>query len=68
MQIGDKITFTPSAFASESAGAMPGQKPVPRQVKGRVCYINRKHRYFMAEAMVNGQIIRESFKIKPAKQ
>ena len=33
-----------------------------KTVHGRVVYINEAHRYFTAEAQINGQKLRESFK------
>lgn len=33
-----------------------------RTVHGRIVYINEAHRYFTAEAEVNGNRLRESFK------
>lgn len=64
MRVGDKYSFTPTAFEGEKDGALPGKTQKPRQVTGRIIYIHPKRRYFTAEAVVNGQTIRESFKFK----
>lgn len=59
MNIGDTYTWTPSAF--EGASGL-GSFEKLRTVRGRVVYINERHRYFTAEAEVNGIKLRESFK------
>lgn len=59
MNIGDTYTWTPSAF--EGASGICSIKKLAR-VSGRVVYINEAHRYFTAEADINGKKLRESFK------
>lgn len=59
MTIGDTYSWTPAAF--EGASGICGFKK-PRTVHGRIVYINECHRYFTAEADINGKTLRESFK------
>lgn len=58
MSIGDTYSWTPAAF--EGASGCSFEKL--RTVHGRIVYINEAHRYFTAEAEVNGIRLRESFK------
>jgi len=60
--IGAPIRFVPAGFTGESAGALPGHKPIPREVTGRVIYINREHRTFTVAYEVNGYRLRETMK------
>ena len=53
IQVGDTYSWVPTSY--EGASGIMG-------IKGRVIYINERHRYFTAEADVNGFTIRESFK------
>lgn len=63
MQIGDQFSFVPEGFCGEETKSPhPGRKEAPRKVTGTVIYINRPHRYFTVEAIVNGVTFRESFK------
>lgn len=59
MNIGDTYSWTPAAFEGTS-GLCSFEKL--RTVHGRSVYINERHRYFTAEAEVNGIKLRESFK------
>ena len=59
LNIGDTYTWTPAAFEGAS-GICCFEKL--RTVHGRVVYINKRHRYFTAEAEVHGINLRESFK------
>nr|DAM83909.1 MAG TPA: hypothetical protein [Caudoviricetes sp.] len=51
MNIGDTYSWTPAAF--EGASGICGFEKL-RTVHGRIVYINEHHRYFTAEAEVNG--------------
>ena len=64
MQVGDKITFIPSAFEVEKSGKPPDRWQKPLQVVGRVIFIHPQRRYFTVEAEVNGRTIRESLYFK----
>lgn len=61
-KLGDRIRFLPAAFAGERGE--PGQKDntYPREVTGRVVYINQRHRFFDVEFELNGYRLREAFK------
>lgn len=59
MNIGEPFSLTPTAF--EGASGL-GSFEKLRTVHGRIVYINEAHRYFTAEAEVNGIRLRESFK------
>lgn len=59
MNIGDTYSWTPATF--EGASGICNIKRLAR-VSGRVVYINEAHRYFTAEAEINGNKLRESFK------
>lgn len=59
MNIGDTYSWTPAAF--EGASGICNIKRLAR-VSGRVVYINEAHRYFTAEAEINGNKLRERFK------
>lgn len=59
MNIGDTYSWTPDAF--EGASGL-GSFEKLKTVHGRIVYINERHRYFTAEADVNGIKLRESFK------
>lgn len=41
---------------------LPGKKELPRSVTGRICYINRAHRFFQVAYEINGYHLTESFK------
>ena len=58
IEIGTPYSFRPTAF---SAAEHCGLRIAP-VLHGRVIYINCEHGYFTAEAMVNGHVLRESFK------
>lgn len=59
MRINDTITWTPAAFEGANGIMSVGRCG---EVHGRIVYINHKHRYFTAEADINGYKLRESFK------
>lgn len=62
IQIGAPYRFVPSAFVGEKSGVLPGKKELPRSVTGRICYINRAHRFFQVAYEVNGYHLTECFK------
>lgn len=64
MEIGDKLTFIPAAFAGERNGMLPGGRKKPLAIVGRVCYIHPKRRFFTVEYNLNGVTMRESFSFK----
>ena len=59
LNIGDTYSWIPAAF--EGASGLCSFEKL-RTVHGRIVYINERHRYFAAEAEVNGIRLRESFK------
>ena len=63
MRIGEKITWTPSAFEHELSGERADRMRKLRSVTGRIVYIHPARRYYMAEAKVGSEIIRECFPI-----
>ena len=64
MRVGDKLTWTPSAFEHEANGQRADQQRKLRSVTGRIVYIHPAGRYYLAEALVGGAVIRECFIIK----
>lgn len=63
MRIGQKITWTPSAFEHELSGERANRQRKLRSVTGRIVYIHPARRYYMAEAKVGNETIRECFPI-----
>lgn len=61
MKIGDPYTWTPECFFGQVRGTLGGRE-IARKAHGRVVYINHRHRFFLAEAQLNGHTIRECFK------
>ncbi len=61
MRIREKITWTPSAFEQEVSGQRENKMRKLRSVTGRIVYIHPARRYYMAEATVGNEIIRECF-------
>ena len=59
MRLGEKITWTPSAFDHEVSGQRADKMRKLRSVTGRIVYIHPERRYYMAEAKVGNEIIRE---------
>ncbi len=59
MNIGATYSWIPAAF--EGASGL-GSFEKLKTVHGRIVYINERHRYFTAEANINGKKLRESFK------
>lgn len=62
IRIGAAYSFTPAAFVGEHTGTLPGKKKLPREVTGRIIYINEAHRYFTVAYEVNGYRLHESIK------
>lgn len=63
MRKGQKITWTPSAFEHELSGERANRQRKLRSVTGRIVYIHPARRYYMAEAIVGNETIRECFPI-----
>ena len=63
MRIGEKITWTPSAFEHELSGERANKMRKLRSVTGRIVYIHPARRSYLAEASVGSEIIRECFPI-----
>ena len=59
--IGETVSFTPAAFSFGNNMSIRGER-MAKPVKGRVVYINRRHRYFTAEYKAGDQMLKESFK------
>lgn len=59
--IGETISFTPAAFSFGNNMTIKGER-MAKPVKGRVVYINRRHRYFTAEYKAGEKMLTESFK------
>lgn len=59
MSIGDTYSWIPAAFGDASG---LGSFEKLKTVHDRIVYINEAHRYFTAEADINGKRIREIFK------
>lgn len=60
MYIGDPISWKPAAF--EGCNGILSVTTKETTAHGRVVYINEAHRYFTAEADLNGKKLGESFK------
>lgn len=59
--IGETVSFTPAAFSFGNNLTIGGER-MSKPVKGRVVYINRRHRYFTAEYKAGEKMLKESFK------
>lgn len=64
MNIGDKLTWTPSGFEHRIGGQRADRVHSLRTVTGRIVYIHPARRFYLAEAQVGGAVIRECFPIK----
>ena len=62
IQIGQKMTFIPTGFITDTGGAMFRFGNVPTRVTGTVVGINRKHHWYRAQFEVNGVTLHECFK------
>lgn len=65
MKIGDAKSFVPSAFSELSRDGAQKRYSHPAHVKGKIIAINWRHRHFTVEGVVNGHIIRETYKFRP---
>lgn len=65
MKVGDAKTFVPSAFSELSRDGAQKRYSHPAHVKGKIIAINWPHRHFTVEGVVNGHIIRETYKFRP---
>lgn len=65
MKIGDRKDFVPSAFSELSRDGAQKRYSHPAHVKGKIIAINWRHRHFTVEGVVNGHIIRETYKFRP---
>lgn len=68
MRLGERVTWTPSAFEAEVSGQGADRVRKTRTVTGRVAYIHPEGRYYMAEAKVNGAVLRECFPVERQKE
>lgn len=66
VKIGDPITFKPDAFVAVQQAGRGGTK-TPVRVTGRVAWIHPQKRFLVAEATVNGVVIRETVPIAKRK-
>lgn len=64
MNVGDKLTLTPSSFDHEVSGQRADKVRKLRSIPGVIAYIHPAGRYYMAEAKVGNEIIRECFPIE----
>lgn len=64
MRVGDKITWTPEAFEQVVSNQHAERRRMLRSVTGRVAYIHPARRYYMAEAKVGNETIRECFPVE----
>ena len=53
VQLGERVRFLPTCFCRDATENM---------VTGRIVYINRQHRYYLAEYLAGRQVLREAFK------
>ena len=60
MQIGETYSWVPTSW--EGANGIVSSLRTKDTVHGKIAYINEAHCYFTAEADINGQKLRESFK------
>lgn len=60
MYIGEPFSWKPAAF--EGSNGIMSVTAKETTAHWRVVYINETHRYFTAEAEINGKKLRESFK------
>lgn len=60
MFIGEAYSWVPTSW--EGANGIVSALGKKGTAHGKIVYINEDHRYFTAEACVEGAVIRESFK------
>lgn len=54
--VGETVSWMPTSFVD---GTYPG---AAKKLHGRIIYVNRPHRYYVAEAECHGYMLREAFK------
>jgi len=62
VRIGDRITFTPTAFVTKGDCLRDGTI-LPGKVTGKVTWIHPRRRYYLVEAELFGMVLRECFPI-----
>jgi len=62
VQVGDKIRFTPTGWEGKTEFA--NGFVCPSTVEGTVTYVQRRGIFCVAEAVVNGETIRETILLK----
>jgi hypothetical protein len=63
IKLGMEVRFTPAAFFGENSAQREGTPmQIPRQVTGKISYINEAHRYYTVDYEIYGVKLRESFK------
>ena len=60
MFVGETYSWVPTSW--EGANGIVSSLRTKGTVHGKIVYINEAHRYFTAEADINGNKLRESFK------
>lgn len=60
MKVGDKFTWIPSEFLTERTKFGNGMT-IPTHVTGKITWIHPKRRFFLAEGLCNGVLVRETF-------
>ena len=65
MKIGDAKTFVTSALSELSRDVAQKIYSHPAHVKGKIIAIKWRQRHFTVEGVVNGNIIRETYKFRP---
>lgn len=62
-KVGDPVQFAMTAFIKpDGVGEDLYAGQMPYWLDGSVVYVNREHRYFVAEAVLFGHKLRETFK------
>lgn len=60
MSIGEPFSWAPTSW--EGSNGIVSALGKKGRVHGKIVYINEAHRYFTAEADINGKKLKESFK------
>lgn len=61
--IGDRISFVPSAFPADPPAGGRRLQQIPHKVSAEIVYINHAHNWFRAEYTLWGRTMHECFKI-----
>ena len=62
IELGKAYRFVPSAFSGEKEG-QAGGRVIPRELTGKIVWINRRHRFFVVEVEIHDRfLLRECFK------